>query len=511
MNPSQRIIALLEHVKTGDRNRFNDFCRALWKSDQAHIVNDYLLKSGSCQDDGDGVAGDSTDSTEPVPLMSPADKSMLEANWNQILTICNCDMVLLNELEKQKVFMSSVIRGLKEKSNTDRTEWILKELYYSGTADQFVKFCKALRRCEQSHVVSLMRSPVQQLPSSASCPTPPTAAESLDEQTTPNLPLPVPSESSSASEQLSLGNLLQVNNTSADDPVRPAVILDHLPSSSVPSVTSTQFTFPPSNVVERMKMEVREERAYSVAYCPDCPSVTRGQALIIANSNFTAPQLAERHGTKADILNLTKLFDFLKLDTKVLTDLTAQEIRQMCENESKLDVRSSVFVLCILSHGRKDVILGTDGEELALDDIMTIFDGRNCAHLLNKPKLFLVQACQGDAKTEGVKSDESDAANNDVEKLLEDLSILEPRHEKADMAIVLATYPGYVAYRNLAKGSYFVQQLAEVFQQQAYEHHFADMILEVTRRMNKLQMAGHQKQICWTKMGLDKHVYLLPY
>jgi hypothetical protein len=79
------------------------------------------------------------------------------------------------------------------------------------------------------------------------------------------------------------------------------------------------------------------------------------------------------------------------------------------------------------------------------------------------------------------------------------------------MAIALATYPGYVAWRNPDRGSYFIQTLTTVFQQQAHEHHFADMITEVIRRMNQAVMGGTRKQICQVQSTLDKHVYLLPY
>jgi hypothetical protein len=515
MDVTQRNEELLEHVKKGGKNCIDDFCHALRKSGQTHIVSDYLLKSGPCQDEGDGAAGDSTDCSKHGLPMSPETKSKLRSHWEELLNGISSGTDLLNELQKRKVFKKLEIMGLKaNKIEVDRNEWILKKLYNSGSESQFVEFCKALQCCNQHHLVNMMNLPMQQLESSASCSAFPTATESLDEQTTPKLPPPVSSKSSSACELRSQGSLLQLSsplvyNVKAHGPTQPTVIQDYLPSAYVSSMTSTSFTSPLSDVVEKMKKQVKERRAYDVTYSPGDASVTRGQALIIANSNFTDPQLPKRRGTSVDISNLERLLHSLRFSVQVFENLTAQEMREKFASESQSEKHSSIFVLCILSHGRKGVVLGIDGQELSLSEIMTIFDGRNCTRLFKKPKLFFVQACQGDAMTEGV--DESDAAHNDDEEVSEILEKLSLRHEKADMAIFLGTYPGYVAWRNPDSGSYFIQILTTVFQQQADEHHFIDMTMEVTRQMNEKVMGTRYKQICQVKSTLDKFVYLLPY
>jgi len=55
-----------------------------------------------------------------------------------------------------------------------------------------------------------------------------------------------------------------------------------------------------------------------------------------------------------------------------------------------------VFVLIIMSHGEQGQVFGIEGTKtVGVDEIVHIFDGKNCKKLKGKPKLFFFQACQG--------------------------------------------------------------------------------------------------------------------
>jgi hypothetical protein len=284
-----------------------------------------------------------------------------------------------------------------------------------------------------------------------------------------------------------------------------------------PTMTGNSFT-PSAAIVKKMRDDIENEKAYDVTYCPTNPSVTRGRALIIANIKFAVGG-EERHGTDADISSLKKLFLYLKFEVKVFVDLTAEGIRSTCLAESQSIADSSVFVLCILSHGNNGVVLGTDGKLLAIDEIEELFDGKHCQHLKGKPKLFFIQACQGASTTKG--ADQSDTAEDASMTLsglaLGDVDNVTPhgakKHEKADIAKVLATHPGYAAYRDEQTGSFFIQHLAAVFAEQAHESHFNDMIAEVTQRLDReaIDKESNERQICQMQTTLTKRVYLLPY
>ena len=75
--------------------------------------------------------------------------------------------------------------------------------------------------------------------------------------------------------------------------------------------------------------------------------------------------------------------------------LTFQEIISVCSNERTENNESKVFVLCILSHGEKGAIFGTDGKLVQVETLEELFDGNWCNQLAGRPKVFLIQACQG--------------------------------------------------------------------------------------------------------------------
>ncbi len=76
------------------------------------------------------------------------------------------------------------------------------------------------------------------------------------------------------------------------------------------------------------------------------------------------------------------------------------------EAENKAHRKLDSFMLVVLSHGNDGIIYGKDGRPKSDDshpkgcldinkDILAAFDGNRCPHLHGKPKIILIQACQG--------------------------------------------------------------------------------------------------------------------
>ena len=65
------------------------------------------------------------------------------------------------------------------------------------------------------------------------------------------------------------------------------------------------------------------------------------------------------------------------------------------ESQHRAHKEADGFILAILSHGLKGVVMGRDGEWVKIKLIKTCFDGRFCPNLAGKPKLIIIQACQG--------------------------------------------------------------------------------------------------------------------
>ena len=68
----------------------------------------------------------------------------------------------------------------------------------------------------------------------------------------------------------------------------------------------------------------------------------------------------------------------------------------LLNEEQRNQAYSDAFILYIMSHGTHGRVYGIDGESISIEeDIAAKFDGKHCPDLLNKPKLFFIQACQG--------------------------------------------------------------------------------------------------------------------
>ena len=52
-------------------------------------------------------------------------------------------------------------------------------------------------------------------------------------------------------------------------------------------------------------------------------------------------------------------------------------------------------VLCILSHGGIGFVYGGDGEKAQNNSLSQWLDNNHCKAMANKPKLVIIQACQG--------------------------------------------------------------------------------------------------------------------
>ena len=203
-----------------------------------------------------------------------------------------------------------------------------------------------------------------------------------------------------------------------------------------------------------------------------------GVCFIINNCRFyheTNPTMAhpDLRGADIDQYNLTQTFRYLRYKVEVCQNLTADQMTDALLRMSQRDHSGyDSFVCCILSHGEHNIIYGADSEPLNIDDLTGVM--KLCRSLRNKPKLFFIQCCRGEAEEVGFEKDNPG-----------DSTFHSTIPRDADFFLGYATPLGKAAYRSQKHGSWYISELCRVFTQYGYHNSFSSMM----RRVN-LQVSG---------------------
>ncbi|GAB0198741.1 caspase-9 [Grus japonensis] len=240
-----------------------------------------------------------------------------------------------------------------------------------------------------------------------------------------------------------------------------------------------------------------------------------GRCLILNNVNFSRDSnLSTREGSDVDCEKLEKRFKTLRFDVLTRRDLKAQEMASELQKLAWQDHGAlDCCVVVILSHGCQTShiqfpggIYGTDGNSIPIEKIVNYFNGSHCPSLRGKPKLFFIQACGGEQRDRGFVVDcdspgdeapggslESDAtpfqppsANMDEPDAVASLPT------PSDILVSYSTFPGFVSWREVSSGSWYVETLDSVLEQYASSEDLLNMLLRVA---NAVSAKGTYKQI----------------
>ncbi|NXC01263.1 CASP8 protein, partial [Orthonyx spaldingii] len=194
-----------------------------------------------------------------------------------------------------------------------------------------------------------------------------------------------------------------------------------------------------------------------------------GVCLILNNHNFAKARegvlehkhMTDRNGTDVDAAALRNVFSKLHFRVEEYRDLTAEEIHKTVNIFRSADHDDKdCFVCCILSHGKKGIIYGVDGQEVPIRELTTSFTVQNCNSLAGKPKVFFIQACQGDAFHKGVTI-ETDSGEQDSSVEQDARFQLDCIPAEPDFLLGMATLQDYVSYRSPREGTWYIQALCQ--------------------------------------------------
>ncbi|NXV08653.1 CASPA protein, partial [Cettia cetti] len=188
----------------------------------------------------------------------------------------------------------------------------------------------------------------------------------------------------------------------------------------------------------------------------------RGFCLIINNVNFNSSQ---RKGSCKDAEQLERVFTWLGLDVRTYTDQTSGDIIKLMQTWQHVQDHKGrdCFICCILSHGESGAIYGTDYKLVSIRVLTSHFTAKQCPQLAAKPKLFFIQACQGNNIQRPVYVD-TDGPTPDLPSMEERVSLSESIPEEADFLLGMATVDGCVSFRHVEEGTWYIQALCSKLQ-----------------------------------------------
>ncbi|XP_041474156.1 uncharacterized protein LOC121422962 isoform X2 [Lytechinus variegatus] len=221
----------------------------------------------------------------------------------------------------------------------------------------------------------------------------------------------------------------------------------------------------------------------------------RGLCIIFNAENFTGTKLEKRVGTEKDVEALRNTFQKnLRFKTLVKNDPTRQTYVDYLQEIARMDHSEyDCFVCVILSHGSKGCVYGTDGRQIQIDALTGLFRGEYVPTLLDKPKLFFIQACQG---TDGQAA--IDIRQDAVTSL----------PNESDTLLSLSTVPGYSSNRSVSKGTWFITTLCSVINSHYNKHvDLLSMLTMVNYLLSTAADKEKKKQIGNPSHTLRKQIY----
>ncbi|KAH9377315.1 hypothetical protein HPB48_013069 [Haemaphysalis longicornis] len=253
---------------------------------------------------------------------------------------------------------------------------------------------------------------------------------------------------------------------------------------------------------------------YSMVHSP------RGKCIIINNSEF-GPFATRREGSELDVRRMEALFKAFHFDCIVRSNLRARDMKALLSWVAQEEQQrgADCLVVVLMSHGKRDMIDGIDGEQLHLvDDIYQLFNNDNCPALQGKPKLFFVQACRGAKHDGGTKAtyDTTDAGKiPEGDAALDKQLFAQETRERltswSDMYFAYATIPNYVALKNEVIGTWFLSAVYTVFSEHACTMHLEKLMRKVHEAvMRRISHDGGKQTPSVELQGWTKKLYFNP-
>lgn len=179
--------------------------------------------------------------------------------------------------------------------------------------------------------------------------------------------------------------------------------------------------------------------------------------------------LQERLGTDVDKQALEKTFSSFGYRPIVRDGLNHIEMLSNIREIVKRSFMYDSLIVCILSHGCEGSVYACDSIPIKIDEIQKILTGES---LIGKPKMLIIQACQG-----------SNLQTARYESFLQKDGPEENATDHADMVLAMSTVNGFASLRHTKDGSWFIQTLCKKINELGDSEHILDILTEVNNEV----------------------------
>ncbi|XP_076596681.1 caspase-9 [Chaetodon auriga] len=258
-----------------------------------------------------------------------------------------------------------------------------------------------------------------------------------------------------------------------------------------------------------------------------------GHCLIINNVEFEPQsELNNRKGSNIDCDKLENRFKVLNFIVEVKTNLKQRQIKHELSALSKRDhSQYDCCVVIMLSHGTEvshnrfpGAVYGVDGQHVPVQHITNYLNGRHCPSLQGKPKLFFIQACGGGERDTGFEvspdevepsmggeDDQTDAipmsSSSDSLSMSDEPDARATLPTPSDILVSYSTFPGYVSWRDTQSGSWYVETLDRILEENAPTDDLVTMLMMVNHEVSQNSAKGLYKQMPGSFNFLRKLLY----
>lgn len=271
------------------------------------------------------------------------------------------------------------------------------------------------------------------------------------------------------------------------------------------SISESSYAVPASPCPETSMPVTKDSPEYNMNHS------RRGFCIIFNHEEFKDNYMPPRTGSQYDACRLESTFTALGFSVQVYHDLEGDKIKNIINDLAKADhTTCDTVVIIVLSHGMRSNILMSHDRMYPVDMLWTPFMPDKCPSLAGKPKLFFIQACRGENLDGGVRlrsQTETDNASNTYKI-----------PTMADFLIAYSTTEGFYSWRNPQNGTWFIQSLCDVLDEEGAKLDLSTLLLKVSRKValdyesiNDLWPWQHQqKQVPQIISTLIRHCYFKP-